>query len=373
MKNVLIVYRILPHYRIEFYNGLREALLKENVMLHLVYGKGTQMDTLKNDQVDIEWATFIPNKIYRFYKFEIIVQPCFSYLKNKDMIIVEGANRLLLNYYLMLIRPFSRFKLGVWGHGRNLQIAKDSKRNKFKNLFLRNCDWYFAYTQSVRDFLIKQRFNPDRITIVQNAIDTVALKDSYAKLDPAMIDRLADELGVKGKTVGLYCGSMYPDKRMDFVLDACHRIRAEIPDFHMLFIGNGVDSKLIIEDAEKNNWIHYIGARNGDDRIPYFRLATVQIMPYAVGLSVLDSFAMETPLITTDSPFHGPEIDYLENGINGIITEADMEIYSREVINIIKTGMVKTLTENCKKSATYYTMDRMIENFKNGILSNINS
>ncbi len=37
MKKVLIIYRTLPQYRLEFYNLLREVLLERDIDLQLIY------------------------------------------------------------------------------------------------------------------------------------------------------------------------------------------------------------------------------------------------------------------------------------------------------------------------------------------------
>jgi glycosyltransferase involved in cell wall biosynthesis len=92
-------------------------------------------------------------------------------------------------------------------------------------------------------------------------------------------------------------------------------------------------------------------------------------MPGLVGLGILDSFALETPIITTNYPFHSPEIDYLENGINGFVTNNNIEDYSKTVIEVLKTKKYLDLIEGCKVSSEKYTIEAMAENFKNGILS----
>ena len=56
MKKVLILYKFLPQYRKEFFNLLKIELAKHRIELELIYGKITNTDALKRDEVDIEWA-----------------------------------------------------------------------------------------------------------------------------------------------------------------------------------------------------------------------------------------------------------------------------------------------------------------------------
>jgi glycosyltransferase involved in cell wall biosynthesis len=369
MKKVLIIYKFLPQYRKEFFNLLKIELAKHRIELELIYGKSTNTDVLKRDEVDIEWAKFIPNRTLKIGKTEFLWQPCLKYLKDKDMVIVEGANRLIVNYYLMIGRHFSKYKLAFWGHGRNLHEDIGSFRNRFKYLFMNKCDWWFGYTKGTKNFLLSNNYPESKITVVQNAIDTLSLRKYYSDIKECEINELKDQLGIKNCETGIYCGAMYPDKKLDFILETCHRVKKEIPEFDMIFIGSGIDSYKAQEASNTNNWIHYVGPKFGIDRIKYFKISSIQLMPGLVGLGILDSFAMETPIITTNFPFHSPEIDYLESGINGIITNDNLDDYSQTVIDTLKTKKYVDLIKGCKLSAEIYTVETMVENFKNGVLS----
>lgn len=368
-KKVLFLYKFLPQYRVDFFNRLRDALYKENIELELVYGKSKGKDALKNDEVDIEWAKYVPNKSIRIGNIKLIRQPCLKYVKGKNLVIVQLENKLLINYYLMVFRHFSIFKLGYWGHGRNMQLGVGNLRNRFKYLYMNKCDWWFAYTKGVKKNVLRHHFPEKKITVVQNAIDTCSLKECYDKINDSDLNKLKESLGITGYNTGIFCGGMYPEKRIDFIIETCKRIKTEIPDFQMIFIGSGIDAHKVIETSKTCDWVHYIGAKFGMERVIYFKISSIQIMPGLVGLGILDSFAMETPIITTTYPYHSPEIDYLENGINGIMTNDNIDEYSKMVIDILKTKKYIDLLEGCRLSSEKYTVEAMVTNFKNGILS----
>jgi glycosyltransferase involved in cell wall biosynthesis len=372
MKKILILYKFLPQYRKEFFNLLRKELAEHEVELELIYGKITNIDTLKKDEVDIDWAKFIPNKKLKIGKTELLWQPCLKYLNDKDLVIVEEANKLIVNYYLMIVRHLSKFKLAFWGHGRNLRIATGSLRNRFKCLFINKCDWWFGYTNETKNILLANYYPESKITVVQNAIDTLSLRKYYNNIQECEIVDLKNRLGIKNCKTGIYCGAMYPDKKLDFILETCLRVKKEIPEFNMIFIGSGIDSYKVLEASKLYDWIHYVGSKFGEERVNYFKISLIQIMPYSVGLGILDSFAMETPMITTSNPFHGPEISYIENGINGIITKDNIDDYSQAVIDTLKTKKYIDLIEGCKSSVERYTVEAMVENFKNGVLLCLN-
>ncbi|AEE53267.1 glycosyltransferase family 4 protein [Haliscomenobacter hydrossis] len=368
MKNVLIIQKSLVQYRKDFFDQLRNALHEEGVTLSLVYGKENEKDGLKNDEVDLEWSTYIPNKMIKLGGGNLIWQPCLRELKHQDLVIVESANKLILNYLLMIARHFSKLKLGFWGHGRNMQDAPDSRANRFKYLFLKNCNWWFAYTAGVKEFLIEKGYPAAQITAVQNAIDTRLSLEQYAQTTDAEAAQLKAELGINSQQVGIFCGGMYPEKQIDFLLECCLKIKERLPDFHMIFIGSGIDAQQVRSAADQYRWIHYVGPKFGKDRVVYFKIASLFLMPGLVGLAILDSFAFETPIVTTNYEFHSPEIEYLEPGKNGIIVDNTIDDYSHAVVDILSTGKYELLLDYCKISAEQYTIEAMVENFKNGIL-----
>ena len=167
----------------------------------------------------------------------------------------------------------------------------------------------------------------------------------------------------------LFCGAMYPEKQLDFILETCYRVKQEIPDFHMIFIGSGIEADKVEKASQQNNWIHYLGSKFGKERVLYFKVSQIQLMPYSVGLGVVDSFALETPIITTSNPFHGPEIDYLVNGINGIMTADNLEVYAAKVVETLQQKSYLSLIEGCRASSANITLESMVNNFKEGILS----
>lgn len=371
-KKVLIIQQIIPEYRLAFFDLLKVELEKSNIALELIYGGDNNSIDIQNDPV-LPWARQIPNKSLGIGKLKLSWQPLTRYLSDKDLIIVEKANKLILNYYIIIARKFWKNRLGFWGHGRNLQADPQSPGNRLNKLFLKKCDWWWAYTNSVKDFLVQHQYPPSRITVVQNSIDTHALRMQLAEVDESEIIALKKHLGITGIYTAIFCGRMYTEKKLHFILETCYLVKAKIPEFHMIFIGSGPDSELAEKASASNTWIHYLGAMTGRERVKYFKLASVQLMPGIVGLGILDSFALETPIITTFHNQHSPEIEYLENGINGMISRNTLEDYADTVTDTLKTNKYLELVDGCIRSAEKYTIEKMVENFKTGIVSCLNA
>ncbi len=369
MKKVTIIQKALPKYRLEFYNKLRDKLYENNVELNLIYGKRNKRDALKGDEADLDWGICVPNKIFKLGSTELYWQPCLKHLKNSDLVIAEQANKLLINYLLSFQRLFTPRKFAFWGHGFNRQSNPKAVGNKFKSFYLTQCNWWFAYTDNVKQYLLKNSYPEENITSVQNAIDTQGLSQAYAATTEVELESIREELNITSQNVAIYCGGIYKEKRISFLIEACDLIRKEIPDFELIVIGSGIDAPLLKEAAETRSWLHYLGPKFGQDRVKYFKLASVFLMPGLVGLAVLDSFALQTPMITTDFPFHSPEIEYLRHGENGLISENNLESYAATVVKVFKDDALRAkLVAGCVESSKNYTVDKMVANFSQGIL-----
>jgi glycosyltransferase involved in cell wall biosynthesis len=94
-------------------------------------------------------------------------------------------------------------------------------------------------------------------------------------------------------------------------------------------------------------------------------------MPGLIGLGILDTFALETPLITTDVPIHSPEIEYLQSGVNGVMVEDSMNprSYANAVVHLLENEeMRQKLISGCQSARNMYTIENMVERFAQGVI-----
>lgn len=366
---VTIVQRILPHYRISFVERLNEQLAMRGIELELVYGQELPGTVPRTVSLQTPWAHEIRNRYLKCGSAELVWQPCLSQMLGSDLIVVEQSNRLLLNYWLQLRRSFSRPLLGFWGHGRNLQSRNPhGPRERFKSALVRHVDWWFAYTEMSRDTVLRSGFPEERITLVNNAVDDEELRrgmHACSGIDPL---EMARSLGCAGGNVALFCGGLHRDKRIDFLLSAAERVRALVPDFELLVVGDGPERSRIEEARRRLPWIHYVGAQMGEARARYFHASKLLMMPGMVGLVIVDSFIGRCPMFTTEFPFHSPEIAYLRSGYNGCMTADNLESYAQAVArHLTQSQILDGLKTGCEESARKYSLSAMVANFAGGV------
>jgi glycosyltransferase involved in cell wall biosynthesis len=201
-------------------------------------------------------------------------------------------------------------------------------------------------------------------------VNIEAFRKELSGVTESDMSRVRQQFAIPAHAViGLYCGSLYPDKHLPFLLQSATLIKEAIPGFELVIVGDG-EQKALIQDAAQNlPWVHYAGPQFGYEKAVYFKMALLFLHPGATGLAILDSFAAGLPMITTDIPFHGPEIDYLENGVNGLILPFDRRSYADGIIALLADKeRLAAIRECAAASAEKYTLDAMVNNFRAGIL-----
>jgi glycosyltransferase involved in cell wall biosynthesis len=373
MKKLVIVKRYDRKFRIPLYDILGERLEKDDIRLEIIYGQPDreEVQTIKDIIEENRWGEKVRNKYFYFGSRSLCWQPVISKIKDADLVIVQQGNRELLNYVLQIRRIFKKKPLlAFWGHGMNFQANQDSLVEKFKAFYSQYVDYWFAYNDLSRELMLEKGFDKDKIFSLQNTIDSKEEMKLYESITEEELESLRSEYKIhKDATTGIYCGSLYAHKRIEFLVKTLLHIKEEIKDFHFFIVGDGILREKLKELIKGNeDWIHFTASQYGRDKLKFFRLASFQLIPGLVGLNIIDSFITLTPLITTRNKLHSPEISYLKNYENGIITENTLEDYSNTVLKLIKDPeLQQKLSEGCDRARKIYTIDNMADNFYRGI------
>ena len=368
---VVIFYKSIAQYRRRFYELLREKLAEDGIDLEVFYGEPVSYEQARRDRIDLPWANKTHLRDFTLAGREVIWQPGLTRLRRGDLVIVEQASKLLLNYVLFGLQRVGFIRLAFWGHGRTTRAHQlTAVGEKAKAHMSRRAWWWFAYNERSAGFVRALGYPDERITRVQNSIDTRALAAAALLVDAGQLAATRAELGIQGDNVCIFVGAMYADKRLPFLLEASELIRNDVPDYEIIFVGDGPESAIVREAAGRAPWIHHVGAKFDDDQVPYFLLAKLALMPGLVGLGILDSFVLGVPMITTDVPYHSPEIEYLRDGVNGVVVagEPAPRAYADAVVATLRDdAALDRLREGCRRSSQLYSIEGMVENFAAGV------
>ena len=370
MRKVLIAYKYVPQYRAPFFDQLREKLAADDIELTLVFGDATPGEASKKDASRLSWATYLRNRFFVIRGRYLIYQPILRLSRRFDLIIVEQANRLLVNPLLILMHRLRLRRVAYWGHGKNFQTREPGIARWLKSFLATNVGWWFAYNETSAEVVMALGFPSTRISRVMNTIDNHSLEVDLASVSDEDIQDLKTRLGVDTENVCLYIGGMYDLKRLDFLFEALVEIKLRVPDFRMIFLGSGVEKDKVEVFAREHPWCCFAGSQFGRQKAAYMKLCKLILMPGLVGLAIIDSFVAGLPIVTTDLSYHSPEIEYLQSGWNGVMVRQanDSQAFAGEVCSLLQNGAsLRHLREGCALSAQRYSMAQMVERFAHGI------
>lgn len=363
-----IVYRIVPHYRVAFYNRLSDFLAERGVDLTVLGGQARPDEAFQESGHEVKGHVFAPN---RYLHGMIYYQPLFRRLRDYDLVVMEQANSALLNYLLFARRALgSGPRLALWGHGDDLQQQAPARwRRGVKRLLSRRADHWFAYTDSVKGIVERMGYPADRITVVQNAIDVSAVAEVCGGLDDDGRAAVRRKLGLDDAPTAVFCARLTEGKGLPFLVDACERARQRVPGLQLAVVGGGPLEGWLREQAAERPWIRMLGARYGREKAEALAVSHVFLLPSFVGLSILDAFAAGLPVVTADFRNHSPEVDYLEHRRNGLFVPADPDFYADAVAAVLNDGGLRAgLRQGALATARLRTVDAMAANFGGGII-----
>ncbi len=369
---VTIMLKNLHQYRLPFYERLEQKLSQKGIHLRLVMGGGLPEDEAKGDRAALPWAETRDFRSISLAGRTLLWQSGFDVARDSDLIITEQASKQLFN----LVLSFGQRRFGTrhafWGHGRNFQSSVEGTAGEgLKRLMTRRAHWFFSYNDLSTAAAVDFGMNPERVTAVMNSTDTTSIRNVRRGLDSQIEAQIRAELQMGSGPVALYLGGVYEHKRPQFVIDAAEHIRSLIPDFEMLVIGDGSAGPLMTEAAKRHSWFHHLGACYGDERIALASIASVQLMPGLVGLNIVDAFALGIPTVTTNIDYHSPEIEYMVDGVNGLITSenATPEDFGSTVADLLSDpDRLEAMSFSAELASYEFSIEDMTERFADGIV-----
>lgn len=370
VRRVTFLTTILTHYRVPFHTQVRGLLSERNIDYRVVYGQPDEVAAKKGDTAHLEWGTAIQNTYINLAGSHLVWQKLPKEVFSADLIVIGQENKNLQNYRLQLL-PL-KAKLAFFGHGRNFQARdSDSLGERWKRYWAKRVDWWFGYTEETRRHLISLGFPPDRITVCNNSIDTQTIRQYADSITDIELAYLRAELHLEGKNVAVYVGGLYSEKRLDFLLKAADLIRAKVQDFELIIVGGGEQLDEMRQAARGRPWLKTVGPRFGREKVAYMMLAKIFLMPGLVGLAVLDAATLGLPVVTTNFPWHSPEIAYLNNGINGLIVEpySDEGAYAEAIIKLFREreSELVAMSNGALSLSRTHSIEAMARNFSEGV------
>ncbi len=303
--------------------------------------------------------------------------PSFSSAKRHDLDVLC----LSWNAWNLLLLPTlwraHRRGIGtiVWGHGlgnNRVPLWRQGIR-----LWLgRVADVALLYSQPVADRLIAEAgFDPSRTVVAANSLDSdaaVAARQQWVGSEALASFRATHGLDTGGPVL-LFVSRLQERNRTDLLLRAAARLQGSFAGLRVVVVGDGPCRgalRALGDELGLGEALVMPGAVYGEAEIaPWFCAASVFCYPAFMGLSLLHAFSYGLPVVTgNDLPGHGPEIDALRDGENGLLFKHnDLDDLVRTLGGLLRDG--DRLTKMSKAAAwtvdpanpSSYCKERMVD------------
>jgi glycosyltransferase involved in cell wall biosynthesis len=367
MTRVVIVQPYVPQYRVPCFSKLSEALAKQDVELVVAAGIPEGEQAARGDAVDMPGVVHLAERRVGLRGRSVVLRDVRGVIDGADLVILEQARRNIEAYPLLFGR--SDTQVALWGHGRTSTRQTRTWEHLWLDRVTLRADWFFAYTDGGRDYVVERGFPVDRTTVVQNSTDTAQLQSDLAAV--TLMDRaaLVAELGLTEGRTALFLGALDASKRITFLRAAASELAERFPGFTLIVAGDG-PLRGTLELATSNEpWLRYVGPVHGRRKAAVASVSDVMLNPGRVGLNVVDSFALQLPMITTAWEGHAPEFEYLADGANAIVTDDNLGAFVHGALEILCAADRRAeLARGCRQAATRYTAEAMVDRFRDGVL-----
>lgn len=362
MFRVGIIQDYIPRYRAKFFGLLRERLLEEGVDLRLLSYLPLGVQRARGDFVALDFLDNFPQWQVQVGKRSIVFPRRIYKLQNYDALIgsLRGSSfstNAMIAHCLRHKKPF-----GLWGHVRNYVNSDNFLDLWVEKNQMKLAKSIFAYTDSGKDFGLRQGIAADKIFVLNNTLDYLELKHEIGKVTKRNLTEMNDCYNLLPDKTVLYIGGLDSSKRINFLASTLNQIWLLDPEIKLLVIGEGED-RYLLEEAVLRGQVHFLDNSNQQSKAVASRVAKLILMPGRIGLVAVDSIATGIPIVTTDFKFHAPEFDYLVEGKSKFTSKFDSpSSFSELVVRLLKSEDPLTFSESPP------SIEKMVDVFVQGVL-----
>ena len=233
---------------------------------------------------------------------------------------------------------------GLWEVTRGSRNPEWAESNMFKYIARMEADAargatkVFTITNALREEMIARGVDEQKITVLPNGVDTT-------RFTPIPRDEaLARELGVMGKTVIGYVGSILDYEGLELLIDAAAELAAVRHDFHVLFVGDGAELEKFTERVREDGLeevITFTGRVPHEDVERYYSLVDITPFPrlplpvceMVSPLKPFEAMAMGKAIVASDV---AALAEIIAPGVNGFLhTKGDAGSLQRELRRLL--------------------------------------
>lgn len=232
----------------------------------------------------------------------------------------------------------------------------------FKNLiYHKGTDKIVAVSEGVKDSIVKLGIPAAHIKVIHNGTPP----EKYDVVDPAIVQRLRNELNISEGDIVLGCCSRL--KHQIQIIQALAYLKKPVK---VIFVGIGPEERFLklLEQNKIAHAVHFLGTAVPNQlALNYMKLFTIGILPSTTeGLSqsLLEAMALGVPVIATA---YAGNLDLIQDGKNGLLFEHENVKQLAEKISLLieQPKLRKQLGEAGQQTALVdFSIQRTVENYE---------
>lgn len=260
---------------------------------------------------------------------------------------------LVVTWHGDSIRGYGRYKGAIAGSASFFYkhiLAKKVLKHA-KSIILPS-EYYIDVSQFLGDYKNKVVSIPNGINLEEFNV-------------PCSQEECKKRLGLTGKKVILFVGSLYPLKGPHILLKAIPKVLEEEKDLIFVFMGGGniEEYKKLSEELNVKEKVRFTGYTQGELKIAYYKASDIFVLPSTVEvfpLVLLEASASALPMIVSDLDTFKCIV---KDGYNGIFTKMrDEESLSAAIIHLLKNeDLMKNMGTNAKKEIKNFSWGKIAE------------
>ncbi|MEM9065858.1 MAG: glycosyltransferase family 4 protein [Planctomycetota bacterium] len=288
------------------------------------------------------------------------------------MLVLEWNIRLLSLVPAILKARMAGLRVIVWGHG----FSKHESPIKafFRRSAARLAHGVMFYNRGTAERHVRSHgFDPSRVYVAINSLDQRPIAGARERCvaEPDGVRALRDEHRIDGPLI-LYVSRLLEENRAELLFDALVVLRERFPGVTVAIIGAGPDEERLRNEAGAKGvaeHVRFLGKIYGEDRLSWwFSASDVFCYPQNIGLAMMHAMGYGVPVVTSDSPdLHGPEIEALVNGENGLLYKhgdgADLAEKLAAILSDpdLRARMSEAALETVRER---FSLDRMVDGYE---------
>lgn len=353
---VVMIQRVVPHYRIALFNEVYKILKSKNSEFKVICGKDIANTKLKNVEsppsyvsISLKGNRILADRIKLYYNlFGRLVK------EKPGLIITEGGSNTINNIQVYLYSRLFDIPYVVLDLGK-LANLREQKSKVFEYPYFM---LYKKITRSSRSILTynnagstyftnKLNISPERIQILYNTINEKAIFE--AQRHP-VTDSKFEKFSENFKSILIFVGAINHQKNLDFLAALQKNLDTR---YAFLIIGDGEYKEELQKLMGKENTF-FAGHITDLSRLAYYYgKSKIFILPGLGGLSINQSLAYGVPVLCSEAD--GSEYDLIIPGKTGYI------LPKNDVLN-----WVDKINEMCSFEKNHFSVDCM-EHMRNNI------